>query len=144
MGRLSTMWRVRQSPASEERWAASVMQVTWSQISMHLPWRILSISVINSASSASYLSWWEKRTSLVSFQAWSASVISCHQILSHLSTSGLSMFWKPAALWATCPAFMVSWAVAWAVICCVASRVEKHWNFWATSTWSSWHSMTSW
>ena len=74
------------------RWAVSAVQVMWSQISVRLAWRILSMSVINLVSLVSYLSWWERRTSLVSFQAWSASALSCHQILSHPSTLGLSTF----------------------------------------------------
>ena len=59
------------------------------------------------------------------------------------STSGLSTFQMPAASQAMNLAFMVSWAVAWAVIHCVASRMERHWNFWATSVQSSWHSATN-
>ena len=144
VGRLSTMWRMRRSPACRERWAVLAMQVTWSQISVHLPWRILSISVINSASLASYLSWWEKRTSLVSFQAWLASMESCCEILSCPSTSALSMFQMPATPQAMHLAFMVLWAVAWAAVHCVALRVERCQNFWATSAQSSWHSVTNW
>ena len=41
-------------------------------------------------------------------------------------------------------ALMVSWAEAWAAICCVASMVERCQNFWRTSAWSSWHSVTNW
>ena len=114
------------------------------QTSSCFAWSVFSVELMKLASCESYLSWWSNTTWLVSFQALSASLRSFCKVLSHFLLEAFALRTLQAALLSTHPWLIVSWAVAWAVMQCMASSPESIWNCLASWVPTARHSAPRW